>query len=198
LGSLLVALLEMLVYACRSAKVRASQDRNVGLYILVCMAECLLAQLEAWLKYFNSYAYCQVAIYGLKFMDAAKATMDLFKARLFDAVINDDLTSLVLVLGGLTAGGASCIIAIIWGSIANFDLWSNVAVLAFIVGYAVAMLFFTVLGSAVKTTFVCWAMDPLIIQQNHPELFQNLMIAQNAAGYNVQINTNARAGNAQV
>jgi len=84
LGSLLVSITQIL----RSL----ASDRN---YLL----QCILSLLENILKYFNRYAFTQVAIYGKSYIDAATSTWKLILERGLDAVINDNLSNGVLNLG---------------------------------------------------------------------------------------------------
>merc|ERR1719195_1096382 len=55
-------------------------------------------------EYFNTYAYAHCAIYGTSFMQSAKMAFSLFASEGFTALINDDLTGMVLFAGSLVGG----------------------------------------------------------------------------------------------
>lgn len=85
LGSLLVAVIqalrEMLNMARTQAQRRRGRDRNVALECFIGLAEWLLGLVEAALAYFNTYAYCYVAAYGLDFVTSGKQVTALFARR---------------------------------------------------------------------------------------------------------------------
>jgi hypothetical protein len=89
-GSLIVAILQSIRYLARS-----SQNRG-GAFV-----DCILSYIERMIKFVNKYSYTQVAIYGFDFITATKSTGALLKAQLFEVIINDDLSSTVLVVGSL-------------------------------------------------------------------------------------------------
>ncbi|KAI0225267.1 putative choline transporter, neither null mutation nor overexpression affects choline transport, partial [Massospora cicadina] len=79
-GSLIVAILQLLKALANEA--RQNSD-NFVLSFLACCAECILgmplfyvylslAQIEAMVEYFNRYAYCYCAMYGLPYLEAGK------------------------------------------------------------------------------------------------------------------------------
>merc|ERR1711997_568207 len=97
LGSLMVAVIQAV-----KAMVQSARNNKNGL--IVCLVMCLLNCLERLVEYFNLYAYAHCAIYGTSFISSAKMTFDLFTKRGFFAIINDDLTGMVLVAGAMIGG----------------------------------------------------------------------------------------------
>lgn len=126
---------------------------------------------------FNTYALAVVAIYGLTFIESAKKTGQLFQAQLFTAVINDDLSGMVLFLGSFLAGTVAGVIGVIWGATNGHDAYIVMGILAFVVGFLMASLAMSVIASAVTTTFVCWASDPATLNQNRPQEFGRIIDA---------------------
>ena len=54
---------------------RARSGSELTEFITAC-ADCLLAQIEALLRYFNKYALSYVAAYGLGFIESARKVID--------------------------------------------------------------------------------------------------------------------------
>jgi len=140
--------------------------------VLFVVLECFLGLLEAAVKYFNVYAYTNIAIYGNDYFTAAKQTWQLFENNIVSVMINDDLTGMVISLSCVLAGCVSGIVGALWAASLHFNGWVAVAVLAFVIGYSVASILFGCVESAVATTYVCWAEDPAALKINRPEYFK--------------------------
>jgi hypothetical protein len=166
-AALLVALVETTRFLLRSARRDAFRE----------IVDCLLGILERALRWFNMYALATVAIFGDDFLTSAKRTGQLFRAELFTAVINDDLSSTVLVAGSILAGVVAGIVGAVWASAKSVEGWVVCAILSFIVGALVASLAMGVIRSAVTTTFVAWASDPATLSQNRPVEFNRIIEA---------------------
>eukprot|EP00271_Cylindrocystis_brebissonii_P008320 TRINITY_DN2240_c0_g1_i3.p1 TRINITY_DN2240_c0_g1~~TRINITY_DN2240_c0_g1_i3.p1 ORF type:complete len:236 (-),score=23.01 TRINITY_DN2240_c0_g1_i3:741-1448(-) len=173
LGSFLVALL----HACREMVViiRSQTKGSEAAAIIASCAECVLQCLENIVRYFNKWAYVQVAVYGKSFAQAARDTWDLIHSQGFNLVINDDLTSSALFLGCAFGGVASALVAGIWTyllPITDVQGWTAVIVaISFIIGFSITYLTVSVVESAVSTYFVCFAEDPATLQRNDPHLY---------------------------
>mmetsp|Transcript_83238 Transcript_83238/g.102010 ORF Transcript_83238/g.102010 Transcript_83238/m.102010 type:complete len:485 (+) Transcript_83238:75-1529(+) len=171
-GSFIVAVLQALRALLRS------QRRNT---LLACIVYCLLLCIERLIRYFNMYAFAQVAIYGSDFIQAAKATWGLFSSKGFSAIINDDLTGLALFCGGVLAGLCSCFIGV-FGLVPAFYPESQygtttvviqiiIGVWGFFLGYYLCVVILMVVRSSIVCLFVCFAEDPAALQENRPEEF---------------------------
>jgi len=164
LGSLMVAILKTLRALVRGLRTEKNE-------ILVCVADCIIGILDNLLRYFNMYAFTQVAIYGKSYCQAARDTWNLIQSHGVEAIINDNLISGVLAMGAFL-GGIVC--AIISGIIAIETIsqyWITCAVLGFVIGFATTMTAMEVVESGVATIFVCFAMDPLALKRNDPYLY---------------------------
>lgn len=163
-GSLLVAILQAIRAMLRS------QGRGGG------CAACLLMCIERIMRYFNKYAFAQVAIYGTSYWQSAKATWDLFMNNGLKALINDDLSGLALtcgaVLGMVVSGVAGFFVAQAFYD--NLGLSIYVAILGAILGYYVVVIILLVVASGVVAIFVCFAEDPAACATNRPQAFQKL------------------------
>jgi len=162
-GSLLVAILQAL-----RAMLRGAGGRNG-------CAICLLRCIESIMRYFNKYAFVQVATYGCSFFTAAKNTWNLFMSRGIMALINDDLSGLALtcgaVLGAVVSGLVGYFVAI---GFYETDLAVGLAFFAAILGYIVVVIILLVVASGVVAIFVLFAEDPAALSENRPDEFRKL------------------------
>ena len=100
--------------------------------ILACLCECIFQCLERIIRYFNAYAYVQVAIYGVSYLKAAKNTFKLISRRGLEGLINDNLVGPVLFLSSLFGAGLTFLIAYLWaGSYGSFNSDERVVVSVF-------------------------------------------------------------------
>eukprot|EP01034_Spumella_vulgaris_P027126 gene27126-33808_t len=188
-GALIVALVqamrEMLNQVKNQAQKRRGRDRNLALECLVGLTEYLLGCVEAALNYFNMYAYCYVAAYGLDFVTSGKQVTSLFKRRGWSAIINDSLISRTITLGvmalALFAGLLGALLSqLLVGTaysagMAAQPLAVSGGVLGALMGIAVGMILTNAIESAVAMVFVSFAEDPSSLQSHHKEEFDNLL-----------------------
>lgn len=88
-GSLIVAVVqalrEMAHMARNSARRRSNRNNEQAAAMIqlcvFCVLECLLKYLERALEYFNRYAFCYVAAYGLSFLESGKQVTGMFTRR---------------------------------------------------------------------------------------------------------------------
>jgi hypothetical protein len=170
LGSFIVAFLQTLRYM-----LRASSDGR-GSFAAACL-ECLLQLIENIVRYFNMYAYVQIALYGKDFMTAASDTMDLFAAKGFEMIINDDLTGLVVVFGSFVGGALNALVVGLpyFLTLDDDSQYGDntfiVFILCFLMGFLIAGMLLSQLAAAATTTFVVWAEDADAMQQTRPAEF---------------------------
>jgi len=166
-GSLIVAVLQAMRAMLRQA--RSNGRNNLG----AACAECILNCIEGLIRYFNIYAFTQVAIYGKDFVTAAKDTWELFQQRGFEIIINDDLTGFPVTIGCIVGALLITVVSVVWAMSAGFPSeWvMGVGLVCFMIGFAIVALTLTVVESAVATTFVVWAEDPAALERSRPEAF---------------------------
>merc|ERR1712242_108109 len=176
LGSLLVAIIQALKVMVQSA----GNNKNA---LISCIAMCLLNCLENLARWFNTYAYAHCAIYGTSFVQSAKMTLQMFSSRGFSALINDDLTGMVLFAGAMIGGvvtagvGGGVGYAFYSGNSDESVAYGVPAALAgtgFLIGLVLTMTTLYVVRSAVVTLFVCFAEEPAALHENRPEEFGRL------------------------
>jgi len=170
-GSLLVAIIKTLRAIAKSGARRGG--------LAACCCYILLSILNWLAQYFNMYAFVQVAVYGVSFWQAAKNTWQLLSSRGFDAIINDDLSNMVLAAGAFVGGLITFLVGGLIG-LAMFTseekiLWIVIcAIFGFYIGYYFTMHFMFAVHSSIKAIFVMWAEDPAALNETHPICY-NLM-----------------------
>jgi len=168
LGSLLIAVLQLIRSLINSGR----NQRNAFCY---CIVECLLGCIENLIRYFNIYAFSQVAIYGKSYCEAARDTWALFQSSGFAAIINDNLISNVLMVGCIING----VLCAFLGGIVSYQIAPDFVVICFImgglIGFAIAIVSIEVIHSGVATIFVCFVIDKEVLRNNNPELFHKLV-----------------------
>ena len=169
-GSLIVAIIQLIRYLLSIANDRES----IGGAIV----DCILGIIEGLVRYFNYYAYTQIAIYGKPYVQAAKDTWSLVKARGVDAIVNDDLigtcTSIASLVIAVISGGVAFLIALIpYGQPLTNAIVTGVilGIIALVIPYVA----FVILTSGATTTFVCLAEDPSSLQRTKPALYEAIM-----------------------
>lgn len=131
------------------------------------------------MQYFNKYAFCQCAIYGVDYLSAGKRTWDIFVERGFQQLINDDLSGLALFCGCFLGAVVSCAAAV-GVSVSIFthddDVYYHylLGFMGFVLGYCVVAVILKVVASGVVAVFVCFAEDPAALKMNRPEAFNRL------------------------
>jgi len=173
LGSLIIAVIKTL----RLLAQQAQGNRNGAIAIVACIIVCLLQCIEQIIQYINTYAFCQVAIYGKPFCAAAKDTWTLFKTHGIDALVNDSLVHSVLsicsILGGLFSAGFAYLLC--WGLSGSYYPIPVIAcVIGLFLGVFVLHIVLQVVHSGVVTIFVCFSLEPNALNVNAPELYNKM------------------------
>jgi len=168
LGSLLIAVIQALRAMLNSSKSKSSFAGAV--------AACLLACIENIIRFFNKYAFTQVAIYGKPFCQAAKDTWNLLKERGVDTIVNDALASKVLTMIIFISAIICGVFGGIWGYL-DHDLEVNwlyilTGIGGFLIGIVLVGQVLFVIDSGVATIFVCFAEEPHALSQTKPALYQ--------------------------
>ncbi|RLN37541.1 hypothetical protein BBJ28_00014342 [Nothophytophthora sp. Chile5] len=180
-GSLIVAILETVVWILHILAWLAGRSGNCCLACLLSCLSCIIKCIESWIEFFNRFAYSYVGCYGYSFVTASRHVFKLFASKGWSAIVNDDLTGNVFWLGNVIIGAATAYIAIQIvddTDSARLAMFSHpdvfVAFFAFFVGYGINNLFMSVVASAVTTIFVLWAEDPAGWQLTRPKHYETL------------------------
>merc|ERR1711907_878977 len=186
-GSLLVAIVRLLRMMVDQAR-RQANNRNAAAAVIGCLVSCILSVIEDIMEWFNTFAYVQVAVRGLKYTDSCRATAALARTNNFGAVRSQIVSTSVVGYGvllsatvGAIAGLASCPVDLFSGpdhrtpeSSSTVAVWITCAVL---VGFSVAGLFASLLDAGVTTIIVCWGESPVVIAAEHPGVHEEFVRA---------------------
>jgi hypothetical protein len=169
LGSLIVAILEMI-----KTMVRSANNRRSGIFR--CVVECLLVYLERIAEYFNRWAFVYVGLYGYSYMEAGKNVITLFKQRGWTTIITDTLTTRMIGMVSFVVGLITALVAALLTLMETADgiVIGVSALCALIVGILLSNLVFRALLSSVDSVIVLYAEAPHEFQQNHPQLAQEM------------------------
>ncbi|TPX60803.1 hypothetical protein PhCBS80983_g01548 [Powellomyces hirtus] len=176
-GSLIVALIQTLRGILNTVRRNAQDDGNSALALAATCADCIMSVVEGLVAFINVYAYTQVAIFGKSYLEAGRDTWALLQARGLDLVINDDLTSGVIGLGGVLVAFLSGTLGYVIGLVKDFApgmVWA-LAGCGFIAGLLQFWVLAEIVRSGVATTFVCLAEDPVALRRTKPQLYQQFM-----------------------
>merc|ERR1719213_523212 len=111
-GALLVAIVRLLRIMVDSAR-RQANNRNAAAAVLACLVSCILSIIEDIMEWFNTFAYVQVAVRGLKYTDSCRATAALARTNNFGAVRSQIVSTSVVGYGVLLSGIVGVIAAFV-------------------------------------------------------------------------------------
>ena len=114
LGSLLIALINMLRQACSIAQQQEAAQGNLIGSIAFCVLGCFIGLLDWAVQFINRYALCHIALYGKPYFQAAKDTWALMKSRGIDALINDCLVGPVISFAGISVGFLTALLSFLY------------------------------------------------------------------------------------
>ncbi|OQR99937.1 PNS1-like protein [Achlya hypogyna] len=184
-GSLIVAILETIEALLNMVSSAAAQSGNCVAACLVGCISCIIGCIRSWVETFNRFAYAYIGIHGYSFVTAGHHVSELFAAKGWTAIVNDDLTGKVFFLGNIAVG---LLTAWFGMSLVNRpghevefpglkDPQYIVGFGAFLVGFIVNNVLMSLMASAVTTIFVLWAEDPMGWQLTQPEHYAELHAA---------------------
>jgi len=178
LGSLIVAIFDIIRLILSAARQAAVDDGNPIGAILACCAECFFGCIQAMIQYFNRYAYIEIALYGKPYISAAKDTWRLFMDRGIDALVNDSLVGMTMTWGAYTVGMISSLFSYLYLKYTGPEYNDHgqytapVILLAFLIGLQCSLTLSSAIEAGVSTIFVGLGEDPQILAQRSPPLFQ--------------------------
>mmetsp|Transcript_21649 Transcript_21649/g.27558 ORF Transcript_21649/g.27558 Transcript_21649/m.27558 type:complete len:493 (-) Transcript_21649:40-1518(-) len=190
-GSLITAILATISATFRIlyAINRASRPQNIVQCIIKMFVGCFLlcfyvffARLTHLVKFFNSYAFTFVAVYGLKFTKAGYATAKLLVTSGLEAIFNHVSINVVVFAETLTIGFISVIcstgilILVEYGTSVTLDtnVWVASEVLSLLLALGVGMISTEIISYSIPALLVCSANEPSRMPQKCPELLQML------------------------
>jgi len=176
-GALVISIIELMKILARSLRGR---DNNAVVQFIGCCLECLLQCIEDIVEYINSYAFTICAIYGDDYCTAVSKTMNLFSTNGFDLIINDDLIESVLFMGSLACGLVGAGSGYFMARNGGDDDKLVCGIAGFFIGLGMMSIVNATVVSCVKSVFVCFALDPLVLYNTKHSKYQKLTDAWRA------------------
>lgn len=123
------------------------------------------------LQYFNSVAFVHVAVYQTAYLKSGQSTFDLLKLSSIYQLMNSNFTDYALLCGSLCAGIVNGIVAAWMANYFEFETdWTVVyALLGMWIGTSVSSALLNTVSSCVVALFVCYAEEPKLLLEKHPE-----------------------------
>ncbi|BBN05625.1 hypothetical protein MPTK1_3g14640 [Marchantia polymorpha subsp. ruderalis] len=163
-GSLFTAAIRVFRWSIRGLRSRIGKNE-----CLLCCVDFLFNIVEILVRFFNKYAFVQVAVYGKGFNHGARDSWELFQSTGVEALIAYDLTGAILlmvtVLGGLMTGTGVGI----WAWYKEESRVIMVGSTAMLMGMVLVGLCMVVVEGAVTSIYICYAEDPALISRWNPE-----------------------------
>lgn len=168
-GSLFTAAIRTLRWEIRGVRSKIGNNE-----CLLCCVDFLFNLVETLVRFFNKYAYVQIAVYGKSFNHSARDAWELFQSTGVEALIAYDCSGAVLLMGTLLGGLVTGTCSGVWTWIERRDRVSMVGSTAMLMGMVLVGLAMVVVESAVTSIYICYAEDPLLIHRWDAEFFNQM------------------------
>ncbi|CAH9076104.1 unnamed protein product [Cuscuta epithymum] len=168
-GSLFTAAIRTLRWKIRGVRSKIGNNE-----CLLCCVDFLFHLVETLVRFFNKYAYVQIAVYGKNFNNSAKDAWELFQSTGVESLIAYDCSGAVLLMGTLLGGLISGTCAGVWTRIKHPDRVMMVGSTSMLIGMILVGLANVVVESAVTALYICFAEDPLLVSKWDSEFFDKM------------------------
>lgn len=168
-GSLFTAAIRTLRWEIRGLRSKIGSNE-----CLLCCVDFLFHLVETLVRFFNKYAYVQIAVNGKGFNHSARDAWELFQSTGIEALVAYDCSGAVLlmgiILGGLVTGTCSGV----WTWFRKSEEVLMVGSTAILMGMVLVGVAVVVVESAVTSIYICYAEDPSLIQRWDSEFFDQM------------------------
>ncbi|KAL4086373.1 hypothetical protein PRIC1_014500 [Phytophthora ramorum] len=131
-------------------------------------------RVEYFIRTYHKYSFVHVAGYNKPYYVAAQDAWKLIEHHGVEAIVDDDLTSRILLLGG--NGWAGIMSALTASALAGASSHATFFTLAaFTLCYTTISLATQVIAAVIKTLFVCFAENPGRLSQLHPLIYHRFV-----------------------
>jgi hypothetical protein len=130
-------------------------------------------RVEHFIRTFHKYSFVHVAGYGKGFYAAAHDSWELMESRGVEGIVDDDLTSRLLLFGA--NGWAGVISSVSCAALVASGHGVFFALTCFVLSYTTISIATHVAGAVVKTLFVCFAEHPTRLSQMDPLIYHRLV-----------------------
>uniref|UniRef100_A0A0C9QTX0 Choline transporter-like protein n=1 Tax=Wollemia nobilis TaxID=56998 RepID=A0A0C9QTX0_9CONI len=165
-GSLFTAAIRTLRWEIRGIRSQIGNNE-----CLLCCVDFLFNLVETLVRFFNKYAYVQVAVYGKSFNHSARDAWELFQSTGIESLIAYDCSGAVLLMGTILGGLISGTCVGVWTWFKKSDRVIMVGSTAMLMGMILVGLTLVVVESAVTSIYICYAEDPSLINRWDEEFY---------------------------
>ncbi|GMF16061.1 unnamed protein product [Phytophthora lilii] len=131
-------------------------------------------RVEHFIRTYHKYSFVHIAGYNKPYYVAAQDAWRLIEHHGVEAIVDDDLTSRILLLGG--NGWAGVMSALTASALAGNSTHATFFTLtAFTLCYTTISLATQVIAAVIKTLFVCFAENPGRLSQLHPLIYHRFV-----------------------
>eukprot|EP00824_Muranothrix_gubernata_P003088 TRINITY_DN1384_c0_g1_i1.p1 TRINITY_DN1384_c0_g1~~TRINITY_DN1384_c0_g1_i1.p1 ORF type:complete len:658 (+),score=171.35 TRINITY_DN1384_c0_g1_i1:114-2087(+) len=160
LGSLIIAIVRFIRFTVRYIAKKAKKAKSKAVKTIFCCAECCLACVERFLRFINTHAYIQIAIYGKSFCTSARNGFMLLMRNVLRIAAINILGDFFLFLGKLVVvGGAGLLCFVLIKDKENISSPLFPVLVTMIFAWAVGSAFMGVYETAIDTIFQCFCED---------------------------------------
>lgn len=196
-GSLIVSLLQLLRQFIRILRSNAIASDNACASCGYLVLDMLVGFIELMVRYFNQYAYIYIALYGKKYISAARETFQLLRFKGMDALINDCFIGTSVQLFSLFVAYVVALFTYLYlrytspAYNSNGLYYAPLVAFSFLVAGQITRVSLTVIESGVSTFFVALAKDPEVFQmtnrnrfdevfRNYPQVLNKLLSSEDS------------------
>lgn len=147
---------------------------------------------ESFIRTYHKFSFVHIAAYGKPFYVAAHHSWTLIESRGVEAIVDDDLTSRLLLLGG--NGWASVMTAMFITALSGSTHVVFFALACFTLCYTTLSIATQVITAVIKTLFVCFAENPGRLSQLHPLIYHRLVRLSELKSFRDQKSPTNRSG----
>ncbi|RWR76147.1 CTL-like protein [Cinnamomum micranthum f. kanehirae] len=168
-GSLFTAVIRTLRWEIRGLRSKIGNNE-----CLLCCVDFLFNLVETLVRFFNKYAYVQIAVYGKSFNHSARDAWELFQSTGIEALVAYDCSGAVLLMGTVLGGLITGTCTGVWTWLRTSDRVVMVGFTSMLMGMILVGLAMVVVESAVTSIYICYAEDPSLIQRWDAEFFNQM------------------------
>lgn len=168
-GSLFTAAIRTLRWEIRGIRSKIGNNE-----CLLCCVDFLFHIVETLVRFFNKYAYVQIAVNGKGFNHSARDAWELFQSTGIEALIAYDCSGAVLLMGTIFGGLITGTCTGVWAWFKTRDEVLMIGSTSMLMGMILVGLSLVVVESAVTSIYICYAEDPSLIQRWDVEFFNQM------------------------
>ncbi|CEG44377.1 ctl-like protein ddb_g0274487-like [Plasmopara halstedii] len=167
IGSLLCPIAHLLWTALRWAR----RDESALLRRFISLRS---ERVEHFIRTYHKFSFVHIAAYNKPYYVAAHDAWELIEQHGVEAIVDDDLTSRILLLGGNGwAGIMSALVASALAGASSHAIFFTLA--AFTLCYTTMSLATQAIAAVIKTLFVCFAENPGRLSQLQPLIYHRFV-----------------------